>query len=301
MNFGDRLAEAVERTASSICVGLDPRIDQLPPALITGLRPGAAGRARAYERFCEQVIDAVAGEAVAVKPQVAFFEALGGVGITALEHVCAHARDAGLLVIVDAKRGDIPSTAEAYAQAWLAPRDGRPACGDAVTVNPYTGGDSVAPFLAACGDGAGIYVLARTSNPGAADLQDAELRGGRPVWERTAELIHEWGRPYIGACGLSAVGAVVGATSPEAVARARELMPHTPLLLPGVGAQGGRHDHLAAAFAEHPAGGLVVAARSVIYAWRHRGGDWQQVVRTAAAELRQGVAASYNLAAARCS
>lgn len=290
MNFGDRLADAVERSASTLCVGLDPRIEFLPPAVITGLKPGSSGRARGFERFCMQVIDAVSDEAVAVKPQVACFEALGGYGLTALERVCAHARAAGLLVVADAKRGDIGSTSSAYAQAWLQGRDGQPPCADALTVNPYLGGDALEPFLRACGDGAGLFVLARTSNPGGADVQQLELAAGGTVWEHIAGLIDEWGRPYVGGSGLSAVGAVVGATHPEAVARARELMPSAPFLLPGVGAQGGRAEDLAPAFANHPAGGLVVAARSVIYAWRERGGDWQQAVRTAAAELRRAAA-----------
>jgi orotidine-5'-phosphate decarboxylase len=289
MNFGDRLADAVERKSSAICIGLDPRIEMLPPSLVIGLKPGAAGRARAFERFCQQVIEAVADEAVAVKPQVAFFEALGGYGITALEQVCRYAREAGLLVIVDAKRGDIDTTAAAYAQAWLAGRDGHPPAGDALTVNPYMGEDSVAPFLAACKDGAGVFVLALTSNRGAADLQEVLLADGRPVWERTAELIAEWGSTRVGARGVSAVGAVVGATRPDQVARARELMPATPLLLPGVGAQGGSVDELRDLFAENPGSGLISASRSVIYAWRERGGDWQQSVRTAAAELRAAV------------
>jgi len=287
MNFADRLAEAVARKGSTLCVGLDPRIELLPPELVAGLKPGRAGRARAYERFCEGLIEAVADEAVAVKPQVAFFEALGGYGLTALERVCDAAAQRGLLVIADAKRGDIRSTAEAYAEAWLAPRDGGRPVADALTVNPYMGGDSLEPFLAACGQGAGLFVLARTSNPGAGDLQEQPLLEGRPLWERTAELIADWGAGLIGECGLSSVGAVVGATQPDAVERARELMPAQILLLPGVGAQGGSAGDLAAAFRDHPAGGLVVAARSVIYAWRERRGDWQQSVRAAAAELRQ--------------
>ncbi|MDX6548558.1 MAG: orotidine-5-phosphate decarboxylase [Gaiellales bacterium] len=287
MNFADRLAEAVARKGSTLCVGLDPRIELLPPELVTGLKAGRAGRARAYERFCEGLIDAVADEAVAVKPQVACFEALGGYGLTALEHVCDAAAERGLLVIADAKRGDIGSTAEAYAEAWLAPRDGGRPVADALTVNPYMGGDSLDPFLAACGRGAGLFVLARTSNPGSSDLQQQLLADGRPLWERTAELIAQWGAGLIGECGLSSVGAVVGATQPEAVERARELMPAQVLLLPGVGAQGGSAADLAPAFRDHPAGGLVVAARSVIYAWRDRRGDWQQSVRAAAAELRQ--------------
>jgi orotidine-5'-phosphate decarboxylase len=289
MNFGDRVAEAVERKRSCLCVGLDPRIELLPPEVITGLHPGASGRARAYERFCVGVIDAVAPDAVAVKPQVAFFEALGGPGMTALERVCAYARDAGLLVIADGKRGDIASTAEAYAEAWLHRRDGAAPVADALTVNPYLGADAVRPFVAACGDGAGIFVLTRTSNPGGADVQDLEVAGGDPVWERVAGLVAEWGEEAIGESGLSAVGAVVGATVPDAVARARELMPAAVLLLPGVGAQGGRPDVLQAATATHPAGGLIAPSRSVIYAWRDRGGDWRQGVRAAAAELRRSL------------
>ncbi|HUZ84362.1 MAG TPA: orotidine-5'-phosphate decarboxylase [Gaiellales bacterium] len=291
MNFADRLSEAVEARGAAVCVGIDPRIELLPPALIAGLRPGPAGRARAFERFSCMVIDAVAADAVAVKPQVAFFEALGGVGMTALERVCAHARDAGLLVIVDAKRGDVSLTSQAYADGWLHGRDGGAAVADALTVNPYLGGDAMAPFLAACGDGAGLFVLARTSNPGGGDLQEAVLDDGRLLWERTAELIDGWGQRHVGGCGLSAVGAVVGANRPDDVARARQLMPHAPLLLPGVGAQGGRASELAAAFRDHAAGGLVSASRSVIYAWRERGGDWQQSVRAAAAELREAVSA----------
>jgi orotidine-5'-phosphate decarboxylase len=289
MTFGDRLADAVERADSALCVGLDPRIELLPPRLIAGLHPGAAGRARAYERFCRAIIDAVAGEAVAVKPQVAFFEELGGVGLGSLERVCDHAREAGLLVVADAKRGDIDSTAEAYARAWLVARDGRPAVADALTVNPYLGGDSLAPFLAACRDGAGLFVLVRTSNPGGADIQEAKLEDGTLLWERTAALVDGWGADVVGESGLSAVGAVVGATYPEAVERARELMPRAPMLRPGVGAQGGQARELAAAFSNHPAGGLVAVSRSIIYAWRERGGDWQQAVRAAAAEHRQAI------------
>jgi orotidine-5'-phosphate decarboxylase len=291
MNFGDRVAEAVERKRSCLCVGLDPRIDLLPPEVITGLHPGASGRARAYERFCTGVIDAVVDDAVAVKPQVAFFEALGGAGISALERVCAHAREAGLLVVVDGKRGDIASTAAAYAEAWLERRDGAAPAGDALTVNPYLGSDSLEPFLAACGEGAGLFVLTRTSNPGGADVQEAELADGRRVWERVAGLVAAWGEAHIGESGLSAVGAVVGATQPDAVARARELMPHAVLLLPGIGAQGGKPDVLHAATAVHPAGGLIAPSRSIIYAWRERGGDWRQGVRAAASDLRRSVLA----------
>ena len=170
-------------------------------------------------------------------------------------------------------------------------RYGEAGAGDALTVNPYLGEDSLRPFLTACGDGSGIFVLTRTSNPGGADVQEAELATGEPVWERIAGLVARWGEGLIGESGLSAVGAVVGATQPDAVVRARELMPHAILLLPGVGAQGGKADVLHAATTAHPAGGLIAPSRSVIYAWRDRGGDWRQGVRSAASELRRAALA----------
>ena len=161
------------------------------------------------------MIDAVADEAVAVKPQVAFFEALGGVGISALERVCAHARDAGLLVVVDGKRGDIASTAEAYAEAWLHRRDGAAPAGDALTVNPYLGEDSLQPFLATCGEGSGMFVLTRTSNPGGADVQEAELASGEPVWERVAGARRPLGR------GASSARAGSRRSAPSSARRSR--------------------------------------------------------------------------------
>ncbi len=264
-------------------MGIDPR-GPFPAAVERGLAETRAGRARAVERYAIGLLDAVAPHCVAVKPQVALFEVLGGYGLTALDAVCREARERDLLVIADAKRGDIASTATAYAEAWIGirPGDDQPVA-DAVTVNPYMGPDTIEPFLAVADrTGAGVFVLARTSNPGAAELEERRLEDGTPVWERVAGWIAEWGAGRRGASGLASVGAVIGATSPAAVDRARELMPDAPLLLPGVGAQGGRAEDLAAAFARHPAGGLVVAARSVIEAWREAEGDWQDAVADAA-------------------
>src|SRR5215218_8674048 len=199
LTFADRLAAEVERKRSQIVVGLDPRPDLLP----VELRGDVA-------RFCCGIVDAVAPHAVAVKPQLAFFEALGTVGFAAFEKVCAHARRAGLLVIADGKRGDIGSTARAYATAYV---DGDLPRVDALTVNPWLGRESVEPYLAAARrHGTGIFAVVKTSN------------GGEDL---------------VGEHGLSAVGAVVGATHPRAVGEARKLMPRTVLLLPGVGAQGG--------------------------------------------------------------
>ncbi len=282
-HFGDRLAAAVAAVGSPLCVGIDPR-EPLPDACARGLAATRAGRARAYERYGVGIVEAVAGVAAAVKPQVAFFEALGGYGLAALEAVAIAAREHGLLVVADAKRGDIGSTAQAYAEAWLLPRGaGELPIGDALTVNPYLGWDAVQPFIDACdASGGGVFVLARTSNPGGADLQELPLQGGGRVWEEVAAGIARAGVARIGSSGLSSVGAVIGVTRPEAVARARELMPHAPLLLPGLGAQGGAADDAAPAFATHPAGGLLVAARSIIEAWRGEPGDWRTPVAAAA-------------------
>lgn len=287
--FADRLVDRVEAVRSVLCVGLDPR--DVPDACARGLAASRSGQARAVRRYCTGIIEAVAPYAAAVKPQVAFFEALGGYGLTALEEVCAVAREHGLPVIADAKRGDIASTAEAYAAAWLLPRAaGEPPVADALTVNPYLGGDSLAPFAAACRrGGGGLFVLARTSNPGGADVQELELADGGRVWERVAGLIAAAGADEVGRAGLSSIGAVVGVTRPDAVRRARELMPHAPLLLPGLGAQGGAAADAAPAFAPHPAAGVVVAARSVIEAWRGQPGDWQAHVADAARAHRDAL------------
>jgi orotidine-5'-phosphate decarboxylase len=271
-HFSDRLAAAVERKTSQLVVGLDPVLEQLPPEVDGDLFS-----------FCAGIVDAVAPYAVAVKPQSAFFEAHGADGVHAFWRVCDYARDAGLLVIADAKRGDIGSTARAYAQAFI-PR------ADAVTVNPYLGGDSIEPFLEACRrEGAGIFCLVKTSNAGSADVQDVKLADGGALWQHVAGLVRAWGDGLVGERGLSAVGAVVGATFPREVAAARELLPRSVLLLPGVGAQGGTPAEVAAAFAAGPASALVSASRSVIYAFRTGGGDWRSAAGAEAKRLAREV------------
>jgi orotidine-5'-phosphate decarboxylase len=271
-HFSDRLAAAVEHKHSQLVVGLDPVVDLLPPEVDGDLFA-----------FCSGIVDAVAPYAVAVKPQSAFFEAHGADGVRAFGQVCEYARASGLLVIADAKRGDIGSTARAYAQAFIP-------LADAVTVNPYLGGDSVEPFLEACRrEGAGIFCLVKTSNPGSADVQDVALADGGKLWQHVARLVRGWGENLIGERGLSAVGAVVGATFPREVAEARELLPHSVLLLPGIGAQGGTPADVAPAFANGPAGALVSASRSVIYAWRESGGDWRSAAGAEAERLSREV------------
>ncbi|HKU55413.1 MAG TPA: orotidine-5'-phosphate decarboxylase [Gaiellaceae bacterium] len=260
-HFADRLAAALERKGAPLCVGLDPDRTLMPEGI-------------GVVEFCRGIVDAVAGVAVAVKPQAAFFEALGRDGWAALAEVCEYARDAGLLVIADAKRGDVPSTSRAYAAAF-AP------LADAVTVNPYLGHDSLEPFFAR--EGLGVFVLVKTSNPGSVDLQDLPLADGRPLWQHVAGLVDGWGADRVGASGLSSVGAVVGATFPQEVAEARQLLPRSVLLLPGVGAQGARADELADAFSVGPAGALVSASRSILYA--DRGPGWQDAAAAEAGRL----------------
>jgi orotidine-5'-phosphate decarboxylase len=282
--FADRLAGAVEQKHTQLVVGLDPVVEVLPIEL-RGDTPASA-----CARFCCGIVDAVAPYAVAVKPQSAFFEALGPEGARALADVCEYGRAAGLLVIADAKRGDVGSTARAYAAAFVEPRGTKPPLADAVTVNPYLGRDSLDPFLAACRrEGAGAFCLVKTSNAGGADVQDVTLSDGRPLWQRVAQLVRDWGDQLVGDCGLSSLGAVVGATFPPAVAEARRLLPRTPFLMPGIGAQGADPADLAAAFTSGPGSALAAASRSVLYAYRTAGGDWRSAAGAEAARLAREV------------
>jgi orotidine-5'-phosphate decarboxylase len=268
--FGDRVAACVAQRESQIVLGLDPDPMALWPLGETDVGDSPAQRvAAAVLAHCRALIDAAGPACVAVKPQLARFEALGADGWAALAATVAHARERGLLVIADAKRGDIDVSAHAYASALIGelhtPLGAIRGLGvDMVTVNPLMGTDALEPFVTVAREWrAGLLVLVRTSNPGAADIEDLRLHGGERVWERIATIVAALGDGHAGASGLSDVGAVVGATVPAHLARARELMPHAVLLLPGIGAQGGRVEELAAAFAPGRAGGLISASRSI--------------------------------------
>jgi orotidine-5'-phosphate decarboxylase len=288
--FGDRVAESVERRRSQLVLGLDPVVELLPVELQGEAAGGGPARADAVARFCRGLIDAAAPSCVAVKPQLAFFEALGSHGLHAFEETCAYARDAGLLVIADAKRGDIGSTARAYAAAYVEPRDGGLPVADAVTANAYLGRESVEPFLAACKrHGAGLFVVAKTSNEGSADVQDLRLSDGDVVWHRVAVLAREWGEEHIGERGLSSVGLVIGATYPRAIGEARRLCPQQVFLLPGIGAQGAGPADVVRAFTSGPASALVAVSRGIDYAFRTRGGDWRSAAGAEAARLRDEI------------
>jgi len=293
LHFADRLAALVEERRSRVVLGLDPD----PAGLWPGTAQATSGDARlarvntaeAVVEHCRAALVAAGPACVAVKLQLACFERLGGPGWEALERTVAIGRDHGLLVIADGKRGDVPVTAAAYAQALVGETPGPygPVAGlgaDAFTANPLLGRDALAPLLeAARATGAGCFVLVRTSNPGAAELQDT---GEPPLHERLARMVDELGEDVAGDCGLSLVGAVTGATEPRLLARLRELMPRAIFLLPGVGAQGGRVEDLAAAFEPHPAAGLVTASRSIVDAHRQRGGEPARAAADAAEELR---------------
>jgi orotidine-5'-phosphate decarboxylase len=275
-------------------VGVDPDPQALwpvePPAGLADSLEAAAraagvpARREQYEAAAAvlahslSLIDAAAPACVAAKPQFAFFEQLGFAGWLALERVCAHVREAGLLLIADAKRGDVPSTAAAYSRALGG------VGADAITANPLLGRDALAPLVEGARErGAGVFMLVRTSNPGAADVLDLELATGEPLWERLARIADDLGEGE----ALKDVGAVTGATVPAHLARMRELMPRTPFLLPGIGAQGGTVEALAPAFAPGRAAGLVSASRSIANAGAQQGADPARAARREAERLRE--------------
>jgi orotidine-5'-phosphate decarboxylase len=261
MDFVERLLEAQQVKRSIAVLGVDPQLDTR----------SARGLPEDYDlaHFCCEVVEACASSVVAIKPQLAFFEARGVDGLRALAEVLKLARTLKLLTIADAKRGDIGSTSAAYAEAFLG--DGDFAC-DAITVNPYLGSDALAPFVARVRAGRGVFVLVKTSNPSSGEFQDRPAPD-RPLWEMVAERVHGWSSDFIGAHDLTPVGAVVGATYPDHARRARELMPNSVILVPGYGAQGASADDAVAAARSDGRGVIVNASRSLMYAFLGQAGS----------------------------
>jgi orotidine-5'-phosphate decarboxylase len=292
-NFADKLDDAVARAGNPCIVGLDPHLDALPEDFSRARDPQAsrAERAETVAEFLCAVIEIAAGRVAAVKPQSAFFEMFGADGAHAWERVVSAAHVAGLLVIGDVKRGDIDSTARAYARAFLQgvdPRHAHSLC-DAITVNPLLGSDSIQPFLDACRDhGAGVFVLVRTSNKDSALFQQ---HGSPPLYERIADAVVKWGCELVGERGFSSVGAVVGATHPRELAELRARMPRTPFLLPGYGAQGAGAADIAAGFTSDGRGALVNSSRGVLFAYKqpqYAGMHWKDAaVRALDAMVRE--------------
>jgi len=293
-HFADRLMDAIAAKNSRVCVGIDPVYERLPGHLQPQGWFGEAEVMRAVADFCRRILDAVAPAAAAVKFNSAFFEALGPSGRELLQQLIATALRMDLLVIADAKRGDIGSTAGLYARAVFShypPIQWRHA--DAVTVSPYLGSDGVLPFVEqAAAVGGGIFVLVKTSNPSSAEVQDLDA-GGKPVYRHVAELVDGWGADRIGASGYSSVGAVVGATWPEQLVELRAAMPHTPFLVPGYGAQGGGAADVVAAFDGNGLGAIVNSSRGIIYAWaddgRYSGEQFDRAAADAAERMRREI------------
>jgi orotidine-5'-phosphate decarboxylase len=299
--LGDRLADAVQRRRSQLVLGIDPDPRRLwPRALeIVGRSPAdddrgpAALAARAVLAHVRLLLEAAGEQCVGIKPQVACFERLGAPGWAALAELVADARERGLVVIADAKRGDVDISATAYGQAFFTgistPFGDVPGLGaDLLTASPLLGRDSIAALLSeARAAGGGLLLLTRTSNPGADDVQGLRLDDGRTVSEAIAALVDEHGRAAVGASGLSDVGAVTGATAPGHLERLRELMPNAVMLLPGLGPQGGDGSALAPAFVPGPAGGLVPVSRGIVYAHERNGGDPAAAAGDEARRLRE--------------
>lgn len=299
-HFGDRLTNAIRAKRTPLVVGLDPRADQLPRELAPADLTDYAKLADAFKQFSCGIIDVVADLVPAVKPQAAFFEMLGPKGMVALAEVIDHAKASGLQVIMDAKRGDIGSTAAAYASAYLGTKPQSPWGCDALTVNPYMGNDTLEPFVSAAEQtGSGIFVLAKTSNPGSHSIQERVV-DGQTIYSLVAEQIQKLSAQNVGASGYGNVGAVVGATYPEQLSELRQKMPNTIFLIPGFGAQGGTAADVAGGLDKHGLGGIINSSRGVIFAHQRREyqglAGWkaavEQATRDAIEQIADGTAAS---------
>jgi orotidine-5'-phosphate decarboxylase len=295
VQFADRLITAVRRVGNPILVGIDPRVQDLPPGFLDGFPADRGGVAEALGAFGRGVIDAVKAEVAAVKFQAAFYEMYGPEGFNALHQSARYAKENGLIVIIDGKRNDIGSTAEAYARAYL----GKVPVGDALeaswqadalTVNPYLGSDGIEPFVKlAARENKGIFVLVRTSNASAGEFQDL-VADGRPVYRHVADHLARWAADHKGASGYSFVGAVVGATYPEQLAELRDALPGVLFLVPGYGAQGGSAADVASAFDDDGLGAVVNSSRGLTFAYQRPefarfGGDWQRAIQEAVREM----------------
>ncbi len=273
--FPDRLAEAVRRHGP-LCVGLDPRVEMLPARY----RHPDLDRALGVRLFCLKVLELVRPYCGIVKPQAAFFELLGPRGFIALEEVLRRAKELGFVTVLDAKRGDIASTAQAYADAAFGPVWDA----DALTVNPYLGRDSVEPFLTvarAATPSRGVFVLVRTSNPGGGLFQN-RLCDGQPLYRHVGEAVADWNAERLGQCDLGDVGAVVGATHPAELAELRAALPKVWFLVPGYGAQGGTAADVKAGYLPNGLGAVVNTSRGVVFPFHPDDPAWESKVVDAA-------------------
>lgn len=296
MTFATRLNQAITRTGSVTCVGLDPRKSSLPTPIQAAVKHDAPDEwAAAYTQFCCEIIDVVKDVVPCVKPQAAFFEQLGPAGMVSLGEVIRYAASAGLIVVTDGKRNDIGSTATAYADAYLgSPEHPSPWGSDSLTVSPYLGRDSIEPFVDACdARGGGIFVLVKTSNPGGGFLQDLQA-DGKAIYQTVAGLLTELNQSRLDADGYGPIGAVAGATYPAQLAELRAAMPHSILLVPGFGAQGGTAADVRSALDASGRGAIVNSSRGIIFAhasteYAEKYGDakWHDAVRAATLDMNE--------------
>ncbi|EOD01300.1 orotidine-5'-phosphate decarboxylase [Caldisalinibacter kiritimatiensis] len=294
--FIDQLIKKIKEKKNPSVVGLDPRIEFVPQfikdkytEMYKTENKSAAYAMLEYNKF---IIDAIKDIVPCVKPQIAFYEAYGIEGLEVFKETVKYAKENGLLVLADVKRGDIGSTAKAYAQAYLG------GCFievDSITVNPYLGEDSITPFTEYCDLNKGIFILAKTSNKSSEDLQDL-ISEDKRIYEIVAEHIKKWGEKYIGDNGYSSVGAVIGATYPEVMKRLREVMKNAYFLVPGYGAQGGTALDVVHSFNEDGLGAIINSSRGIIaahlkdkYKDKYKDEEFYLAIRQAAIEMRDDI------------
>ena len=273
-NIMDKLIDKIKETNNPTVIGLDPRYKMIPEYIKNKYQKNLEGVAKAIVEFNKALIDATYDIIPAVKPQIAFYEMYGLEGMKAFEETCKYAKEKGMIVIADIKRGDIGTTAKAYSNAFL----GKTKIGeqeeciydvDFVTLNPYMGIDAIKPFIEDCEKyNKGAFILVKTSNPSSGDLQDLKLENGEEVYTKVAKLVEEWGKNLIGEYGYSSISAVVGATYPKQLEDLRKVAPHTFFLIPGYGAQGGKAEDIALGFDENGIGGIVNSSRGLMCAYK---------------------------------
>lgn len=273
-NAMDKLIDKIKELDNPTVIGLDPRYDMIPSCITSKYDKTIEGACKAIVEFNKALIDATYDIIPAVKPQIAFYEMFGVEGINAFNQTCQYAKEKGMIVIADIKRGDIGSTAAGYSNAYLGKtplleKEEAIFDVDFVTINPYLGIDGVKPFIEDCKKyGKGMFIIDKTSNPSSGELQDLKLENGRTIYEEVAILIEKWGEELVGEYGYSSVSSVVGATYPEQLQSLRALAPHTFFLIPGYGAQGGKVEDIALGFDKNGIGGIVNASRSLMCAYK---------------------------------
>lgn len=288
----DKLIDGIIAMQNPTCVGLDTLFDYLPDDMRAGAKTFEDVAERVLE-FNKKIIDSVYDIVPSVKVQIAYYEMYGAAGMKAYYETLKYGAAKGLVVIADAKRNDIGSTASCYAKAFLGETQVNDNTlkafpSDYVTVNGYLGSDGIVPFVEECEKhDKGIFVLVKTSNPSGAEIQNMVLDNGMPMYEYVGGLVEKWGESTIGSYGYSAVGAVVGATHPTEAARLREVLPHTFFLIPGYGAQGGKAEMLKSCFAANGLGGVVNNSRGILCAYKKNGGTYYDAAREACVAMQK--------------